>query len=133
MPMAALARAVGMSVSPCARRVARLEAAGIIRGRAVVIDYRAMGYAVEVFLRITLNKTQSNAFDEFIRAARDVPEVHAIQTLLGRVDVRMDVRARDLAHYQQIYRERILALPHVSDVESLMLVAEVKNSEVLPI
>lgn len=133
MPVAALAEAAGMSVSPCARRVARLEAAGIIKGRAVVIDYRAMGYAVEVFLRITLDKTQSNAFDEFIRAARDIPEVQAIQTLLGRVDIRMDVRARDLGHYQQIYRERILALPHVSDVESLMLVAEVKNSEALPI
>ncbi len=133
LPMAELSSKAGMSVSPCARRVARLEAAGVIKGRAIVIDHRALGYAVEVFLRITLDKTQGNAFDEFIAAARDIPEVSAIQTLLGRVDIRMDVRARDLAHYQTIYRERILALPHLSDVESLMLVAEVKNSAALPI
>jgi len=133
LPMAELAGKAGMSVSPCARRIARLQASGVIKGRAVIIDHRALGLAVEVFLRITLDKTQSNAFDEFIRAAREIPEVHGIQTLLGRVDIRMDVRARDLAHYQLIYRERILALPHLSDVESLMLVAEVKNSEALPI
>ncbi|MCF6303841.1 MAG: Lrp/AsnC family transcriptional regulator [Rhodobacteraceae bacterium] len=133
MPMAELALQAGMSVSPCARRLARLESAGVIKGRAVIINHRALGLAVEVFLRITLDKTRSNAFDEFIAAARQIPEVHAIQTLLGRVDIRMDVRARDLAHYQQIYRERILALPHMSEVESLMLVAEVKNSEALPI
>jgi len=74
-----------------------------------------------------------NAFDAFIAAARDIPEVGGIQTLLGRVDIRMDVRARDLAHYQEIYKERILALPHISDVEALMLISEVKNTEALPI
>ncbi len=133
LPMAELARQAGMSVSPCARRVARLEQNGVIKGRIAVIDYRALGYAVEVFLRITLDKTRGNAFDEFIRAARKIPEITGIQTLLGRVDIRMDVRARDLAHYQLIYREKILGLPHMSDVESLMLVAELKNSEALPI
>ncbi len=133
VPMAELAEMAGMSSSPCARRVARLEDLGVIKGRSVIINHRALGFAVEVFLRITLDKTQNNAFDEFIRAAREIPEVQAIQTLLGRVDIRMDVRARDLAHYQQIYRERILGLPHLADVESLMLVAEVKNSAALAI
>ncbi|MBL4807436.1 MAG: Lrp/AsnC family transcriptional regulator [Rhodobacteraceae bacterium] len=130
---AELALQAGMSSSPCARRVARLEGNGVITGRKVTIDYKALGYAVEVYLRITLDKTQGNAFDIFIREAREIPEVIAIQTLLGRVDLRMDVRARDLDHYQQIYRERILGLPHIADIESLMLVAELKNTEALPI
>jgi len=47
--------------------------------------------------------------------------------------VRMDVIARDLAHYQQIYRERILALPHIAEIEALMLVSELKASERLPV
>jgi Lrp/AsnC family transcriptional regulator len=66
---------------------------------------------VEVSLRITLDKTNPRAFDEFIAAARLVPEVLEIQTFLGRVDVRLNVIARDMAHYQQIYRDRILPLP----------------------
>jgi len=133
LTMAELAARTGLSSGACWRRVEKLEATGVIEGREVVIDHRAMGYAVEVFLRITLDKTQGNAFDSFIAAARDIPEVGGIQTLLGRVDIRMDVRARDLGHYQEIYKERILALPHISDVEALMLISEVKNTEVLPI
>jgi Lrp/AsnC family transcriptional regulator len=130
---AQLAARTGLSAGACWRRVEKLEAAGVIEGRAVVIDRRAMGYGVEVFLRIRLDKTQGNAFDEFTKAAREIPEVGGIQTLLGRVDIRMDVRARDLAHYQEIYKERILELPHINDVEALMLISEVKNTEALPI
>lgn len=133
LPMAELATQVGMTAGPCARRIEKLEKAGVIIGRQVVIDHRALGYEVKVFLRITLDKTQGNAFDAFIAQARKIPEVTAIQTLLGRVDIRMDVLARDLDHYQQIYRNRILELPHIADIESLMLVSEIKNTEALPI
>jgi len=133
LTMVELASRAGLSAGACWRRVEKMEAAGVIEGRDVVINHSAMGYAVEVFLRITLDKTQGNAFDEFTKAARDIPEVGAIQTLLGRVDIRMDVRARDLSHYQEIYKERILALPHINDVEALMLISEVKNTEALPL
>ncbi|PCJ75424.1 MAG: AsnC family transcriptional regulator [Rhodobacteraceae bacterium] len=128
--MAALAN---MSSGPVWRRLEKLEAAGVIKGRKVEIDYVKLGYTVLVFLRITLDKTQGNAFDEFINEARKIPEVEAIQTLLGRVDIRMDVRARDLKHYQEIYKSGVLALPHITDIEALMLVSEVKNTERLPI
>ena len=98
-----------------------------------MIDWRALGYTVEVSLRFNLDKTHRNAFDEFIAAAREVPEVIEIQTFLGKVDVRLDVLARDLAHYQQIYRNRILTLPHIADIEALMHVATVKSAQSLPI
>jgi Lrp/AsnC family transcriptional regulator len=92
-----------------------------------------LGYAVEVSLRVTLDKTQSRAFDEFLEAARDVPEVVEIQTFLGRVDVRLSVIARDMADYQQIYRARILTLPHIADIEALMHVARIKSDTGLPL
>lgn len=133
LSMARLATRAGVSAGACWRRIERLEADGVIRGRKVRIDHKALGLAVDVFLRITLDKSAGNAFDEFIRAARKIPEVGGIQTLLGRVDIRMDVRARDLAHYQEIYKTRILALPHLADIEALMLVSEVKNTENLPL
>jgi len=56
-----------------------------------------------------------------------------IQTFLGRVDVRLYVIARDMAHYQQLYRDRILALPHIAELEALMTVATLKNDESLPL
>jgi len=128
-----LARRVGVTAGALSRRLERLDRQGIIVSYEAVIDWRALGYMVEVSLRVTLDKTQGRAFDDFIEAARDIPEVDEIQTFLGRVDVRLNVLARDMAHYQQIYRSRILTLPHIADIEALMLLSTIKNSESLPL
>ncbi|MEM1077868.1 MAG: Lrp/AsnC family transcriptional regulator [Pseudomonadota bacterium] len=130
---AELAALVGLPRSTCWRRLERLEAAGVIAGVEAIIDWRALGFAVEVALRITLDKTERNAFDTFLAAAREVPEVTEIQTFLGRVDVRLNVLARDMSHYQEIYRSRILNLPHILDIEQLMLISDVKTDEALPV
>ena len=128
-----LAARAGVTAATCWRRLERLSAAGVIRGRHAVIDWRALGWAVEVSLRFTLDKTHPRAFDEFLDAARKVPEVIEIQTFLGRVDVRLNVIARDMGHYQEIYRDRILTLPHIADIESLMLVSTIKRTGSLPL
>ena len=130
---AELAERCRISNGVCWRRIEKMQAAGIIQGQEAVIDWAAIGYAVEVSLRVTLDKTQPRAFDEFTEAARKVPEVIEIQTFLGRVDVRLSVIARDMAHYQQVYRDRILTLPHIADIEALMHIARVKRDEVLPV
>ena len=128
-----LAERSGVSALRATRRLARLEEQGILKGRRARIDWTALGYAVAVSLRFTLEKAQANAFDTFIAAAREIPEVVEIQTFLGRVDVRLYVIARDMAHYQQLYRDRILALPHIAELEALMTVATLKNDESLPL
>ena len=133
MPVAELWDAVGSTAAVTSRRFARLRADRIILGKEAIIDWFKLGYNVEVSLRVGLDKTQSRAFDDFIAAAREVPEVIEIQTFLGRVDVRLSVIAKDMTQYQQIYRARILTLPHIADIEALMQVARIKSDEVLPV
>ena len=128
-----LAELAGVTPATCSRRLERLTQTGIIRGQHAVINWAALGYEVEVSLRFTLEKAHPRAFDEFLAAAREVPEVTEIQTFLGRVDVRLHVVARDMAQYQQIYRSRILTLPHIADIEALMQVATLKHEEALPL
>ncbi|MCK0094036.1 Lrp/AsnC family transcriptional regulator [Yoonia sp. F2084L] len=128
-----LAEAMGLTPARVTRRMDRLREDGILKGSHVVINWPALGYAVSVSLRITLDKTVSRAFDEFIAAARNVPEVIEIQTFLGRVDVRLSLIAKDLPDYQCIYREQVLPLPHIADIEALMTVASVKSDESLPL
>ncbi|MGC1261017.1 MAG: Lrp/AsnC ligand binding domain-containing protein, partial [Jannaschia helgolandensis] len=65
--------------------------------------------------------------------ARKVPEVTQMQTFLGRVDLRLTVIARDMGHWQTLYRDRILTLPHIAEIEALMHVANVKTDQSLPI
>ncbi|MES2844176.1 MAG: Lrp/AsnC family transcriptional regulator [Pseudomonadota bacterium] len=128
-----LAARAGVTPATLWRRLERLADAGVIRGEQAVIDWRKLGYEVEVSLRFTLDKTDPRAFDDFIAAARLVPEVVAIETFLGRVDVRLNVIARDMKHYQDVYRSRILTLPHIADIEALMLIATIKDAEGLPL
>jgi Lrp/AsnC family transcriptional regulator len=130
---ATLADRAGVTPATLWRRLERLRDAGVIRSEAAVIDWRALGYEVEVSLRFTLDKTNPRAFDEFIAAAREVPEVVAIETFLGRVDVRLNVIARDMAQYQEVYRRRILTLPHIAELEALMLIATIKDVGGLPL
>ena len=133
LPTAELAVRAGVSAAVCWRRLEKLRTNGVLLGQEAVINWRALGYAVEVSLRFTLDKTQRGAFDEFLTEARKVPEVIEIQTFLGRVDVRLNVLARDMAHYQDLYRTRILTLPHIADIEALMQIATIKSGEVLPV
>ncbi|MDE3029607.1 MAG: Lrp/AsnC family transcriptional regulator [Paracoccaceae bacterium] len=128
-----LAERAGVTAATCWRRLERLRSEGVLKGQEAILDWRALGYEVEVSLRFTLDKTDPRAFDDFVAAARMVPEVLEIQTFVGRVDVRLNVIARDMGHYQEVYRARILALPHIADIEALMHVATIKDSEVLPL
>ncbi len=133
LPTAELAARASVSAAVCWRRLEKLRTNGVLLGQEAVINWRALGYAVEVSLRFTLDKTRREAFDEFLSEARKVPEVIEIQTFLGRVDVRLNVLARDMAHYQDLYRTRILTLPHIADIEALMQIATIKSGEVLPV
>lgn len=130
---AELARRAGVTQATLWRRLERMTQSGIIGAPLAIIDWRRLGYEVEVSLRFTLDKTDPRAFDQFIAAAREVPEVIGIETFLGRVDLRLSVIARDMAHYQTVYRSRILALPHIADIEALMLIATIKDESALPI
>ncbi len=132
-PAAELAERAGVTPTTLSRRLERLRSSGILRGVRGVLHWPALGYEVEVSLRVTLEKTQPRAFDDFIAAAREVPEVIEIQTFLGSVDARLSVIARDMAHYQSLYRDKLLTLPHISDIEALMHVAQVKSDERLPL
>lgn len=130
---ATLADRAGVTTATLWRRLDRLRERGVLQGIETRIDWRALGYGVQVSLRFTLDKTEPRAFDAFTAAARQVPEVTEIQTFLGSVDLRLSVVAHDMAHWQQIYRDRILPLPHVTDIEPLMLVSTIKDRSELPL
>ena len=128
-----LGAALDMPAARVTRRIEKLRERGILRGVGAVLDWAALGYGVEVSLRVQLDKTTPGAFDAFMAAARLVPEVTRMQTFLGRVDLRLTVIARDMAHWRGLYRDRILTLPHIAEIEALLHVATVKTDQTLPL
>ena len=115
------------------RRLDKLQQTGYVLGHELILDWSALGFEIQVSLRITLDKTEPSAFDEFLSASRKIKEVLEIQTFLGMVDVRLSVVARDMKHYQQVYKDSILVLPHISDIEALMHISTIKMDWRLPI
>mgnify|MGYP002831102760 CR=1 FL=1 len=86
---------------------------------------------LKVVSRLLGHELKSQAAGKPISMSRD--EVTEIQTFLGSVDIRLVVIARDLAHYQVLYREKLLTLPHIADIEALMHVSLVKSDETVPL
>ena len=120
----ALGRALGLSQPAAWRRVRRLEDAGILRGRRLLLDAAALGFGVTVFLGIKLAVRWRVGLEEFERAVTAIPEVQVVQHVLGLFDYRLRVVARDIADFERVLRRRIMTLPGLGEVEANVLMSE---------
>ena len=120
----ALGRALGLSQPATWRRIKRLEQAGVISGRRLVLDGAALGFGVTVFLGVSLATRGRVSLDDFERAVAAIPEVQTVQHVLGLYDYRLRVVARDIADFERILRRRILTLPGLGQVDANILLSE---------
>ncbi|WP_444452083.1 Lrp/AsnC family transcriptional regulator [Rhodobacter capsulatus] len=119
-----LGRRFGLSQPAAWRRVKRLEEAGVIAGRRLVLDRQALGFGVTVFLGIKLATKGRISFEDFERAVQAIPEVQVVQHVLGRFDYRLRVGARDIADFERVLRRRIMTLPGVGQIEANVMLSE---------
>lgn len=120
----ALGRRLGLSQPACWRRIRRLEEAGVIAGRRLVLDHAALGFGVTVFLGVKLATKGRVSLEDFERAVTAIPEVQVVQHVLGLFDYRIKVRARDIADFERVLRRRIMTLPGLGQVEANVLLSE---------
>jgi len=119
-----LAAGRNLSLTAIRRRIAKLEAAGVIRARRVVLDRAALGFGVTVFLGIKLATKGRVSLEDFERAVAAVPEVQTVQHVLGIYDYRLRVVARDISDFERVLRRRIMTLPGVGQVDANVLLSE---------
>lgn len=127
LSMAELAAEVGLSKTPVAARVRRLEQAGIIRGYAAIVDRERIGEGHVAFVQVTLSDTRSAALDAFNRAVLTVPEIEQCHMIAASFDYLLKVRTRDIAAYRRVLGERISALPHVEHTSTFVAMETVKD------
>ena len=132
LPNVELAARVGLSESPCFRRVKNLERDGVIQGYAAKVDQRALGLTVTAYVHLTLEKRleQRTDFHQRVQGEPHIVECHAMS---GSHDYLMKVVARDMDHFSELVMGSILRYPGVSNVESSFSLAEIKQSRVLPV
>ncbi|WP_245415888.1 MULTISPECIES: Lrp/AsnC family transcriptional regulator [Mesorhizobium] len=125
--MAELAAQVGLSKTPVQARVRKLEADGIIRGYAAVVDRERIGEGHVAFVQVKLSDTRSSALDAFNRAVQAVPEIEQCHMMAASFDYLLKVRTRDIASYRRVLGERISALPFVAQTSTFVAMETVKD------
>ena len=130
---AELAERVGLSLSPCWRRLKRLETEGVIIGYQARLNRAALGLGVTAFVRIDLERHSGAAAKRFEDAIQNIPEIVACHTISGEGTFMLTVMAESLEAYSKFALETIINLPGVKDMHSSFSLKEVKNSASLPL
>jgi Lrp/AsnC family transcriptional regulator len=131
--MAELAAKVGLSPSPCWRRVDRLERDGIIRGRVAMVDRRKVGLNAHIFAQVRLNAHGRANLDEFSNAIRAFPEVLDAYVLMGQTDFMLRIVARDIDAYERFFFDKLSKLAGIQEITSTVALSEIKSTHELPI
>lgn len=128
-----LAERVGLSQSPCARRVRLLEKAGIIKGYTAIVDQKRVGLPISAFASIKLERQREEDLDRFGEAVARWPEVLDCYLMTGQRDYLMRIVAADLEAYERFLKDKLTRLDNVASIETSFALGQVKRSEVLPI
>lgn len=128
-----LAERVGLSQSPCWRRVNRLQQEGYITRKVAVLDRHRLGLGIVVFVNIKLSSHGRNLLDEFEEAIVNFPEIVECWTVSGSMDYTLRVVTRDIDAYENFLRHKLLRLPHILEAQSSITMTEVKNVTQLPL
>lgn len=133
LTIAQLADTVGLSASPCWRRVDRLEREGIIRSRVALVDRRKIGLNAHIFAQVRLNAHGRANLDEFASAIRAFPEVLDAYVLMGQTDFMLRIVARDIDAYERFFFDKLSKLPGVQEITSTVALSEIKSTTELPL
>ena len=128
-----LAARVGLSPSPCARRLRLLEESGVIKGYTAVIDQKKVGLPISAFASIKLERQREEDLDRFAKAVARWPEVADCYLMTGQRDYLMRIVVRDLEAYESFLKDKLTRLDGVASIETSFALGQVKRSEILPL
>lgn len=129
-----LADKIGLSPSPCLRRVRALEEAGLIAGYRAVLDAKALGLALMALIQISMDQHTPERFDDFEAAVREIPEVLECLLITGQAaDYQLKVVVKDMDAYQELLLNRITRICGVTGVHSSFVLRRVVDRQSLPV
>lgn len=133
LPVVALAEQVGLSPTPCQRRVKRLEEAGAIRGYGAVLDPKRLGLPLQAFVLVALDSHAEDVVARFHAALAARPEVLAAYAMSGEMDYLLHVLAADFEAYAAFALQALLRMPGVKETRSSFVLTELKPPGSVPV
>lgn len=131
--MQELGERVGLSHTPCWRRVKKLEEAGVIRHRVTLLDPEQLNLAVNVFVQVSLGVQQEEALNAFEAAVQTIPEIVECYTVSGDRDFLLRVVVEDVTAYERLLKSTLVHLPEVANMSSTFALRQVKYTTELPL
>lgn len=133
LSVAEIAERVGLSSSPCWRRIKRLEEDGVIQRRVTILDREKLGLTFEVYCTVKLSLPTKQNLETFERAVALWVEVAQCATVTGAADYELRIVTRDMHAFDDFLRDKILSLGLVSNIESRIVIRSVKNATAVPL
>ncbi|WP_298213887.1 Lrp/AsnC family transcriptional regulator [Acidocella sp.] len=133
LSVADIAARVGLSPSPCWRRVKRLEEEGVIQRRVTLLDCEKLGLGFEVYCTVKLSLPSRENLETFEKNVMNLPEVLQCATVTGAADYELRIVTRDMHSFDLFLREKLLAQGLVSNIESRIVTRMVKNVTTAPL
>lgn len=131
-PVADIARKVCLSVTPCWRRIQRMEENGVIRKRVALLDAQKIGVGMSVFVAVRTDQHNAEWLAEFARLVADMPEVVEFYRMSGEVDYMLRVVVSDMSAYDAFYR-KLISQVQLTDVSSSFAMEQIKFTTALPL
>jgi Lrp/AsnC family transcriptional regulator, leucine-responsive regulatory protein len=128
-----LADRVGLSASPCLRRVRQLETSGVITGYTALIDREAVSRSYEPMVWVTLTEITRTSMTKFEAAAAAIPDVVEVLRMMGQPDYLLRVVSANATAFETLYIDRLAALPYVQTLTSQLAMKVIKRTHHLPI
>lgn len=128
-----LSEKIGISLSPCQRRVKQMEQSGIITGYHAQISHQSVGLYFEAMVFVKMNHNGGENIREFEQALQDIEEIIEAKGLLGDPDFMLHIVTKDVASFQNLYSTKLTKLPHVSRLSSTMIMNQPIKKRMLPI
>lgn len=128
-----LAEKIGLSLSPCHRRLRTLEESGIIKGYSAQLDASRIGLNFSTIVFVTMKDGDKSTITHFEEAILDIPHIIQAQRLFGDPDYLLHVVVSDLANFQKLYDEKLSALPGVQRLTSTMVMKNVISNRLFPL
>ncbi len=132
LPIADIARRVGLSVTPCWRRIQRLEERGVIRRRVALLDSEKIGVGLSVFVAVRTNEHNAQWLQHFSTVVATMPEVVEFYRMSGDVDYLLRVVVADMAQYDEFYKH-LISKVKLTDVSSSFAMEQIKYTTALPV
>lgn len=129
---AEVADAVGLSQSPCWRRIQRLKEEGYIAKTVAILDRRKLNLHAQLFVQVKVHRNDQINLNEFAQAIRKFPEVVECHMVLGMFDFLLRIVTQDMSTYEKFFLEKLSRLPNVREFNSYVAVSEIKSTTVLP-